>query len=141
MASSQRSNESSSKLIHMNHGMARWISLNCGTDAHSASVRRAGGRPKPFFMWSQSISEELEKERLTEPLARQIEQKKKQIDGYKADLQRLVLKGSDAQLKRHQELQAAAQVLLKKIEDYKERRRAFEGLRDEVARHAGHYRT
>ena len=59
--------------IHMNHGMARWISLNCGTDAHSA-VRQARGREAEAILHvSQSISEELE---LTEPLARQIEQKK-----------------------------------------------------------------
>ena len=81
---------------------------------------------------AQRISEEFEKERLAEPLARQVEQKKKQIAGYKADLGKLVIGGSDAQLKRHQELQAAAQVLRKKMESYKQQRRTFEGLRDEV---------
>ena len=81
---------------------------------------------------SQRISEEFETERLAEPLARQVEQKKKQIAGYRADLGKLVIGGSDAQLKRHQELQAAAQVLRKKTESYKQQRRTFEGLRDEV---------
>ena len=81
---------------------------------------------------SQRIGEEMEKERLAAPLARQVVQKKRQIDGYKADLGKLVIKGSDAYLKRHQELQAAAQVQRKEIERYKEQRRAFEGLRDEV---------
>ena len=81
---------------------------------------------------SQRIGEEMEKERLAAPLARQVEQKKKQVDGYRADLGKLVIKGSDAYLKRHQELQAAAQVLRKQIEGYKEQRRAFEGLLDEV---------
>ena len=81
---------------------------------------------------SHRISEEFEKERLVDPLARQVKQKKRQVDGYKADLGKLVIQGSDAQLRRHQQLQAAAQVLRKKIDGYKEQRRAFEGLRDEV---------
>ena len=81
---------------------------------------------------SHRIGEEFEKERLVEQLARQVREKKRQIDGYKADLGKLVIKGSDAQLRRHQQLQEAAQVLRKKIDGYKEQRRAFEGLRDEV---------
>lgn len=93
-----------------------------------ARAREAGA----ILQVSQRISEEMEKERLAAPLARQVEQKKKQIDGYRADLAKLVIKGSDAHLKRHQELQVAAQALRKQIEGYKEQRRAFEGLRDEV---------
>ena len=93
-----------------------------------ARAREAGA----ILQISQRISEEIEKERLVAPLARQVEQKKKQVDGYKADLGKLVIKGSDSHLKRHQELQAAAQVLRKQIERYKEQRRAFEGLQDEV---------
>ena len=81
---------------------------------------------------SRRVSEEFEKERLVEPLGRQVEQKKRQIDGYKADLRKLVIRGSDTQLKRYEQLQTAAQVLRKKIDGLKEQRRAFEGLRDEV---------
>ena len=81
---------------------------------------------------SRRISDEFEKQRLVKTLDQQVKQKKNQVSGYRADLAKLVIRGSDAQLKRHQELQAAAQVLRKKIESYKRRRRAFEGLRDEV---------
>ena len=81
---------------------------------------------------SHRISEEFEKERLVEPLARQVDQKKRQIEGYKADLGKLVIKGSDAQLRRHEQLQGVAQALRKRIDGFKEQRRAFEGLQDEV---------
>ena len=94
-----------------------------------ARAREAGA----ILKVSQRISEELEKERIVAPLARQVQQKRKQLDGYKTDLGKLAIKGSDAQLKRHQELQAAAQLLRKRIERYKEQRRAFEALQDEVA--------
>ena len=81
---------------------------------------------------SRRISDEFEKERVVEPLGRQVEQKKRQIDGYRADLRKLVLKGADSLLKRYQQLQTAAQGVRKKIDRFKEQRRAFEGLRDEV---------
>ena len=82
---------------------------------------------------SERISEEFEKERLVASLERQVTQKTKQIEGYKTDLGKLVIKGSDAQLKRHQELQSIAQGRRKQVEDYKEQRRTFERLRDEIA--------
>ena len=81
---------------------------------------------------SHRISEEFEKERLVKPLELQVKQKKRMIEGYKADLGKLVIKGSDAQLRRHEQLEGAAQVLRKKIDGYKEQHRAFEGLQDEV---------
>ena len=94
-----------------------------------ARTREAGA----ILQVSQRISDEIEKDRLAAPLARQVEQRRKQLDGYRTDLGKLVIKGSDAQLMRHQAVQAAAQVLRKQIERYKEQRRAFEGLQDEVA--------
>ena len=93
-----------------------------------ARAREAGA----ILQVSQRISEEMEKERFVASLTRQVEQKKKQIDNYRADLGKLVIKGSDAQLKRYRELQTAAQALRKEVEHYKERRRALEGLQDEV---------
>ena len=82
---------------------------------------------------SERISEEFEKERLAPLLERQVDQKTRQIDGYKADLGKLVVKGSDAQLKRHQDLQSFAQARRKEVEAHKEQRRTFERLEDEVA--------
>ena len=103
-------------------------------DRRTQRYRQARAREAAAILQvSHRISEEFEKERLAALLARQAEQKRRQNDGYKTDLGKLVIQGSDAQLKRHQELQAAAQTLLKKIEAYKDQRRAFEGLRDEVS--------
>ena len=82
---------------------------------------------------SERISEELEKERLLQSLEGQVAQKTTQIKGYKADLRKLVIKGSDAQLKRHQDLQSAAQARRKMVEGYKKQRRTFERMKDEVA--------
>ena len=62
------------------------------------------------------------------PLERQVEQKKRLIEGYKADLGKLVIKGSDAQLRRHEQLQGAAQTLRKKIDGYKGQRSRFRGF-------------
>ena len=102
-------------------------------DRRTQRFRQARAREaEAILQVSRRISEEFEKERLVEPFGRQVEQKKRQIDGYKADLRKLVIKGSDSLLKRYQQLQTAAQVLRKKIDRFKAQRRAFEGLRDEV---------
>ena len=85
-----------------------------------------------ILLVSQRISEELEKERLVKLLTLQVAQKKRQIEGYKTDLTKLVIRGSDTHLKRHQQLQTAAQELRKRVKHYREQRRAFDGLRDEV---------
>ena len=82
---------------------------------------------------SKRISEELEKEHLVESLEAQVTQKTNQIEGYKADLEKLVIKGSDAKLNRLQELLSAAQARRKEVERYKEQHRTFERLKDEVA--------
>ena len=84
---------------------------------------------------SKRISEELEKEHLVESLEAQVALNTNQIDGYKADLGNLVVKGfdDDAKLKRHQELRLAVQARRKELERYKEQHRTFERLQDEVA--------
>lgn len=82
---------------------------------------------------SQRISEEHEKERLVPSLVQQIQRKTELVAGYKADLSKLVIKGSEAQIKRHGELQVLAQEKRAEIEAFKAQRRAFEGLQDEVA--------
>ncbi len=82
---------------------------------------------------SKRIAEELEKEHLVKSLEEQVALKTNQIKGYRADLGKLVVKGSDAKLKRHQELQSAVQARRKEVERYKEQHRTFERLQDEVA--------
>ena len=58
---------------------------------------------------SQRISDGHEKERLIPSLKRQIEQKSKLIADYRSDLSKLAIKGSEAEIKHHGELQAIAQ--------------------------------
>ena len=81
---------------------------------------------------SECISEEFEKERQVSSLERMVAQKTKQIEGYKADLSKLVISGSDDQLSRHQELQSVALSRRMRVEGFKERRRTFERLQHEV---------
>ncbi len=82
---------------------------------------------------SQRISDELEKERLIPSLKQQIGPKEKLIAGYRADLSKLAIRGSEAEIKRHGELQEVAQTKRTEIERFKSQRRTFETLQDEVS--------
>jgi ABC-type hemin transport system ATPase subunit len=81
---------------------------------------------------SERIAEELEKEGLVAALTTQVAQKKGLVDGYNADLSKLVLKGTQAQATRHAELSQAAQVLTANIQNLSNQRRAFLTMQDEV---------
>lgn len=82
---------------------------------------------------SESISTEFEKEGLIPVLTAQISQKNGQLQNYKTDLAKLVVKGTEAQAKRHTELSQAAQVLRSKIQAIGNQRRTFIAMQDEVA--------
>lgn len=82
---------------------------------------------------SERIALELEKESWITQLASQVDQKKTLIKGYNSDLAKLVVKGTEAQTKRHAQLSEAAQVLRAKIQGYTNQRRTFVALQDEVA--------
>ncbi len=81
---------------------------------------------------SDRIAEELEKEGLVAALDQQAAQKRSLIAGYNADLGKLVVKGTEAQAKRHAELSQAAQVLNGKIQSFSNQRRTFLTMQDEV---------
>jgi hypothetical protein len=81
---------------------------------------------------SDRIAVEFEKESLVATLKAQVEQKKKLIAGYTADLAKLVVKGTEAQINRHTQLSAAAQALRGQIQAYSNQRRTFVALQDEV---------
>ncbi|MFZ0884264.1 MAG: hypothetical protein WAN14_12770 [Candidatus Acidiferrales bacterium] len=81
---------------------------------------------------SERIAEELEKEGLVETLASQVGQKQTLIAGYTADLAKLVVKGTEAQAKRHAQLGEAAQTLNTNIQNYAKQRRTFIAMQDEV---------
>jgi len=81
---------------------------------------------------SDRISVELEKESLITTLTSQVSQKKTLIQNYNADLAKLVVKGTDSQVKRHAELSDAAQTIRSKIQVLTNQRRAFVAMQDEV---------
>jgi len=81
---------------------------------------------------SERIAEELEKEGSIAALTTQVAQKKGQVDGYKADLGKLVLKGTQAQATRHAELSQAAQLLTANIQSLNNKRRTYLTMQDEV---------
>ena len=81
---------------------------------------------------SDGIATELEKESIVASLSKQVEQKKKLIAGYTADQVKLVVKGTEAQVARHKQLSEAAQKLRANIQAYKNQRRTFVALQDEV---------
>ena len=81
---------------------------------------------------SQRIGEEHEKERLVPSLVRSLADKTKLIDGYRTDLAKLVIKESEAEIKRHGELTEAIQAKQTTIESFRNQKRSFETLQDEV---------
>ena len=90
------------------------------------------GPPTGFALISERIAEELEKESLVVTLNQQTVQKRSLIAGYNADLAKLVIKGTQAQVNRHVELSQAAQALNLKIQGYGNQRRTFLTMQDEV---------
>ena len=81
---------------------------------------------------SDRIAEELEKESLVAIYGQQAAQKRTLIAGYDADLGKLVVKGTEVQVKRHAELSRAAQALNGKIQSFSNQRRTFLTMQDEV---------
>lgn len=81
---------------------------------------------------SDRIATELEKESSVAILAAQVTQKTGLIKSYNEDLAKLVVKGTEAQAKRHTELSQAVQVLRGKIQSFGNQRRTFLALQDEV---------
>lgn len=81
---------------------------------------------------SDRIGSEHEKEQLVSGLTIQVEQKKKLIEGYTADLAKLVVQGTKAQVERHSQLSLSAQQLRTTIQGFSAQRRTFVALQDEV---------
>ncbi len=79
---------------------------------------------------SERIGAELEKESLVATLTTQVPQKKKLIGDYNADLAKLVVKGTVAQVARHTKLSEVAQQLRSRIQSFGNQRRTFIALQD-----------
>ncbi|MBE0576869.1 MAG: ATP-binding protein [Desulfuromonadales bacterium] len=82
---------------------------------------------------SERIATELEKESLVTTLTSQVSQKKMLIKNYNEDRSKLVVKGTEAQVKRHTELSEFAQALRERIQVFTNQRRTFVAMQDEVA--------
>lgn len=81
---------------------------------------------------SERIATEFEKESQVAFLTTQVAQKKKLITDYNADLAKLVVKGTEAHVKRHTQLSQVAQNLRSRIQNFGNQRRTFVALQDEV---------
>jgi len=81
---------------------------------------------------SERIATELEKESLVASLATQVRQKKKLVADYTSDRAKLVVKGTEAPVAQHTKVSEAAQNLRNKIQAFKNQRRTFVALQDEV---------
>ncbi len=81
---------------------------------------------------SERIADELEKEALVKSLANQLTQKEGLVKGYNTDLSKLVVKGTEAQAKRHTALNQAVQQLTSRVTAFGAQRRTFMAMQDEV---------
>lgn len=81
---------------------------------------------------SRRIAIELEKESSVATHTAQITQKKGLIQNYNSDLAKLVVKGTEAQVKRHAELSEFAQSVRSQIQAFANQRRTFVTMQDEV---------
>ncbi|MFY3152119.1 TrlF family AAA-like ATPase [Achromobacter xylosoxidans] len=82
---------------------------------------------------SERIATEFEKEASIASLEAQVAQKAGLIKSYQEDLAKLVLKGTEAQAKRHTQLGQAVQSIRSAIQEYGNQRRTFLALQDEVS--------
>lgn len=102
-------------------------------DQQTARFRQAREREAEAISdLSERISTEIEKEKLAATLKTQVNQKRKLIEGYNADLAKLVVKEDQAQVTRHAQLSEVAQNLRSKIQNFSNQRRTFVAMQDEV---------
>lgn len=103
-------------------------------DFRTARFQQAREREtKAISDLSDRIATEFEKEASVATLTRQVKQKTDQIKRYNEDLAKLVVKGTEAQATRHNQLGEVVQTLRGKIQTYSNQRRTFVALQDEVA--------
>jgi hypothetical protein len=81
---------------------------------------------------SERIATEFEKENLVATLTTQVAQKKKLVADYTSDRAKLVVKGTEAQVARHNQLSETAQIIRNKTLAFGNQRRTFVALQDEV---------
>ncbi len=102
-------------------------------DQRTARYQNARNRESEAIVdISNRIATEIEKDSAIGNLTNQIAQKKQQIDGYIADLTKLVIKGSEAEAKRYSVVSTAVQSVTSRIQRFSNQKRTFIALQDEV---------
>lgn len=81
---------------------------------------------------SDQIAGELEKEAIVSSLVSQVAAKETLIKGYTADLSKLVVKGTEAQVQQHTALAEAVQAMTTRVHALGGQRRTFVAMMDEV---------
>jgi energy-coupling factor transporter ATP-binding protein EcfA2 len=81
---------------------------------------------------SDRIATEMENEAQVAILTKQVSEKTALIKGYNTDLGKLVVKGTEAQARRHTALSEAAQAVAARVADLGTQRRTFVAMQDEV---------
>ena len=81
---------------------------------------------------SDRIGAELEKIKIVDLLRRQANDKLKLIEGYTKDRLKLIVKGSEARLKRHSELIAAAEKVRSYLRFFAAKQQSLLAIKDEV---------
>ena len=105
-------------------------------ELHASHYRQAQQRESDAVAQiSERVGTELEKDKLITYYKARIEQKIKSIKAYKADRAKLITKGSDVRVRRHEELTKAVELARAKLRNFSNRRHAFLGLQDEVKDH------
>lgn len=103
-------------------------------ELHAFRFRQAREREEDAILQiSDRIGAELEKQRQIPNLEEQISQKKKKIQGYEQDREKLVTKGSEKRVSRLNELTAAAEKVRGYLRHFKNQEQSLLGLQDEVA--------
>ena len=93
------------------------------------------GEEDAIALISDRIAEEQEKKGLVALLKGQVADKKRLVDGYTVDREKLVPKGGEERARRHAELAQAVERVGEEVRKYANQRKVFLGLQAEVRTH------
>lgn len=118
---------------HAEHGQDGAYNFNELRDQRTLRYQQARSREEDAIVaTSDRIADELEKEALVASLTTQVTAKTALIKGYTADLSKLVVKGTEAQIQRHTALTEASQGLVTRVNALNNQKRTFVAMQDEV---------
>ncbi len=118
---------------HTTHGQIGAYSFSELRDQCTLRYQQARSREEDTIATtSDRIADELEKEALITILTSQVAAKEALIKGHTSDLSKLVVKGTEAQVKRHTDLTEATQSLVTRMNALNNQKRSFVAMQDEV---------